>query len=580
MPTAGRGKLAESQAQTMYQQGNYREAADAYRRLAQKNRPERARYQLLAAQAWREEGDYGQVRANLKEVQRNALAAEDALLLDLLYAELSLDNQDPQGALDLLVVDTGPLAPELAARFLELRARAFQASQNFPAAIRERAVLNKLLDPVERTANEHELRELLTKLDAEQRRTLLRETSREDPMFTWLLSGSAGSQARTPGGANSFLEMLGAGQISNTQMDLTELPRSSFSKVALLLPSEGPLAPAARAILDGVMAGYFADAAQRPNIQVYDSGISPESALAAYQLALSDGAERVLGPLQREQVTALFQAKEPLVPTLALNFAEMPVLPPRGSLQFALLPEEEAVAAAERMHQMGLKRVAVLVPDDDFGHRTADAFTVRFSALGGSVGERAFFPPQDTDQSSAISAALGLSQSKARAQKVRQIVGVPFTFQPSRRYDLDGIFLAARPAQARLLMPQLRAFDAEEWPVVSTSHLYAGAPGAGQDNDLNGVEFCDAPWILNSADASILKRATVSALPSSAGAGGRLFAFGLDAYRLLPYLEWIEANPGVGVPGATGKLSGDQNGNLRRQPAWARIANGVPQVIN
>ena len=163
---------------------------------------------------------------------------------------------------------------------------------------------------------------------------------------------------------------------------------------------------------------------------------------------------------------------------------------------------------------------------------------------------------------------------------MRQIVGVPFTFQPSRRYDLDGIFLAARPAQARLLMPQLRAFDAEEWPVVSTSHLYAGAPGAGQDKDLNGVEFCDAPWILNSADASILKRATVSALPSSAGAGGRLFAFGLDAYRLLPYLEWIEANPGVGVAGATGKLSGDQNGNLRRQPAWARIANGVPQVIN
>jgi uncharacterized protein len=229
------------------------------------------------------------------------------------------------------------------------------------------------------------------------------------------------------------------------------------------------------------------------------------------------------------------------------------------------------------MAEKGLKRVAFLVPDDDFGKRAAEAFEARFSALGGAVGERAFFPSSGADSSGAIRTALGVNESQARAQLVRGIVGIPFTTQAARRYDLEGLFLAARPPQARLLLPQLRAFDADDWPIIATSHAYSGQPSAGLDRDLNGLEFCDVPWVLaQTSGDGIPTRASLSTLSSTIGAGARLVAFGIDAYRALPYLGWLERNPGTAIEGATGLLSADQNGSVRRKPSWAVMRAGTP----
>ena len=399
MPLVG-PSVDEPSAKALMDNGQFRDAALAYERLARKKRDQRARYQLLSADAWREEGDYTNVQASLKAIDRGGLSSEQSVQFDLLDAEILLSRGDAEGALNLLVADPKKLPPELAAGYFELRAQAFEKNAAFAAAAAERAALNELLDPVERAANEHDLRALLEKLNVDERRNLIRATARTSPLFPFL--AALGAIARE-GGASSYTDSVTAAPAVSRTSSLSGATRENISRIALLLPSSGPIAPAARAVQDGIFAAYFSDTAEnRPELALIDSGLTAASGKAAYDKAIADGFDHVIGPLQRDQVTAIFQSNDAILPTLALNFAGSPTLPPKGSLQFALLPEEEAVAAAEHMAEKGLKRVAVLVPDDEFGRRSAEAFEARFTALGGEIGERAFFPVTGRDRKSVV----------------------------------------------------------------------------------------------------------------------------------------------------------------------------------
>jgi uncharacterized protein len=90
------------------------------------------------------------------------------------------------------------------------------------------------------------------------------------------------------------------------------------------------------------------------------------------------------------------------------------------------------------------------------------------------------------------------------------------------------------------------------------------------------VEFADAPWLFGPVAGTPERERLAREVPS-AGAGGRLFAFAMDAYRLLPYLQWLGANPDAYLPGASGQLSLDGFGRVRRALAWMRFVEGVPR---
>lgn len=562
--------MSSPQAQALYEEGQFDAAAQAYLKLARHDRRQRSYYRLQAAQAWREEGEWDQARSALKDLRRRDLDAEEAFLLDLLHAEMALSDGDLQAASDLLVVDPRRVPADLETRLLELRARTFEASGDPLSAARERIALDGLLDGSDRVDNARATGALLDQLPAAERSQLLRTLERGDPLYAWLLK-------RTPlegAGSNSYANELGAAPLPDrhaTALDPVQIPPAPFRRLALLLPMKGDLAAAGQAIRDGVFAGYYSEPGFRPEIQIYDSGSTPEDALAAFDRAVAEGADRVLGPFPREQVGALFR-RGTSVPTLALNYAVAPALPPPGSLQFALLPEEEAIAVAEYMREQGMDQVAALVPDDDFGRRTLDAFRVRFQSLGGTVTNPQYFNPQATDNAPAIRAALGLNESNSRAQQVQAVTGLTLNAQPSRRGDLDGIFLSARPPQARQLLPQIRQYDGAQWPIYATSHVYAGVPSM-QDFDLNGVLFVDAPWLYEPI-GNLPNRQQVAALSATQGPAVRLFAFGLDAWAMVARIEWLEEHAGEVLQGATGKLASDGRGSIRRQGVWRRFVDG------
>lgn len=582
-PTRQADLPSEMDAQTLYLQGEFRSAAQAWLELARANRADRARYQVRAAEAYREEGDSQAMETLINEIDRRKLPADDQVRLDLIQAELALTRGNAAGALALLAVPDGRIPEDRAPRLFELRARAHAELGQILEAIADRVALDELLaDGPDKAANASEIRALVGTLPEDDLRLRLREADRNDPLYSWLLAG-ARAQAEARGNGGSYASEIAATrplEAAAPAIVLKDVERATYGRVAVLLPNKGALAAAARAVREGIFAAYFADPNPRPALRVYDSGNTVEDTMAAYQQALDDGAERVLGPISRESVTALFQSDVARVPTLALNYADAPALPPPGSLQFALLPEEEAASAADRMIQRGLRRALVLVPKDEVGQRAAAAFGERLRAQGGVVAGQTEYDPSAADQSNEIRRLTGIEQSQGRLQFLRGLLGADLKMDPTPRADVDAIFLFARNAQARVLLPQLKSLEATRYPILSTSAIYGGS-NSSDDVDLDGVEFSEVPWLLGATnERSIPSRSDLVALKTASGPAARLFAFGMDAYRLLPHLEWLERNPGRPVIGATGALSADPNGRIRREPGWARFTGASPRPVD
>ena len=86
----------------------------------------------------------------------------------------------------------------------------------------------------------------------------------------------------------------------------------------------------------------------------------------------------------------------------------------------------------------------------------------------------------------------------------------------------------------------------------------------------------DAPWT-HAAAVGLPARGELARDLTSAANSPRLFAFGLDAYQLLPYLDFLRAKPGRYIDGASGLLLSDAFGRIRRLPQFYRFVDGVPQ---
>lgn len=355
-------------------------------------------------------------------------------------------------------------------------------------------------------------------------------------------------------------------------------------RVALLLPLSGPLADAGTAIRDGMFAAYYGQPAhvQRPEIEVYDTAGEPEGAARAYERAISDGAEFVVGPLAKGGVATVAENASRGVPVLSLNYLpDDEAEPPQSLYQFGLLPEDEARQAAEAAVQNGHLNALVLVPGGDWGERMATAFARRLDELGGVVLEQGRYDADTTDYGNAIQRLFDLDSSYARARRVRSTIGDSARFEPRRRQDVEVIFVAAMPRQARLVKPQLEFHRAGDLPVYATSHMFTGTPDPDSDWDMNGLYFTDTPWILeNLEQPDELYRQVVEHWPGGHSQYPRLYALGIDAFSMLPHLDRMGRDTANTLSGRTGLLALDEHGRVYRQLHWAQMRRGVPVPVS
>ena len=349
--------------------------------------------------------------------------------------------------------------------------------------------------------------------------------------------------------------------------------------MAVLLPlsAAGIDAPAA-AIRDGLVAAWETSRAAGlavPVLRFHDIGENPAYARTAYARAIAEGADAVIGPLRKEAVAAIVTQRRVPVPTVTLNTVDIGGGEGNPNVvQFGLAPEDEARAAAARAAALSLDNAIVLQSDDSRGDREAQAFRDELYARGGDVVHVAILPQDQYDYSAELREALGIDDSDVRFRRLSATIGERLFFEPAIRNDVDVVFMALTSEQARSARPQLDFFRAREVPRLATSRVASLDDDEKVNADLNSIFYPDAPWVLReSLVDDPLRQSIVDSFPAADGAYAKLYALGIDAWRIVENLEALGG--GERLEGYTGELELGSNGRMRRHLDWARYVDGV-----
>lgn len=343
-------------------------------------------------------------------------------------------------------------------------------------------------------------------------------------------------------------------------------------QIALLLTLSGRTGIVGQAVRDGFLSHYsehYRSRIDAPVVRVYD--IAEAGATLAYQRAIEDGADFVIGPVLRSPVDELANSYLLTARTLFLNYlADQPetALPvPLQVYQFGLAPEDEARSAARRAFAEGHRRAIALVPASDWGDRVLNAFNSEFEGLGGSLLDFQNFIATEPDYKNEIQTLMLLNDSVARYREMRNTLGEALQFEPRRRADADFIFLGATSDSAQRMKPQLRFHYSGDLPVYATSAVY-NARTSQSSRDLNGIRFSDVRWLVSRMNEDITPLQTTGRFFSAARSQPRLFALGYDAFAIMRIIVSPDESNDIAYKGATGDLTLDY-GRVSREPVWA-----------
>src|SRR5580698_4373970 len=218
-----------------------------------------------------------------------------------------------------------------------------------------------------------------------------------------------------------------------------------------------------------------------------------------------------------------------------------------------------------RSHGASWRTAIAPGPSGEWGQRVLAAFTQELNAAGGQLLDSASYDPGSTDYAAAISQVLRINESEARNKRLESVLGTRLTFQARRRGDVGFIFSPGQAQVERLLRPQLKFYFAGDVPTYATADAFE--PNTNANQDLDGLIFPDAPWLLGGALVDGVRDATNAAWPTGGPRRNILFAFGFDAARLAGALraqgsQNTGATATLAVDGLTGHLSIAADGHV------------------
>ena len=554
-------------------------------REAQSAPPEEAAsLRLEAADRLAEQGHDQEAFSILDSIDKRRLPPELGLSVALQQAVLAMNLDNPDTALRSL--DFHALPPNLnqdeVIRLNMARAEAYDQLNNPINAARELISASQMTDDVDLQQSLHDqIWSLLKPTEAGvldqaaqnrnnnffeqgwfERAAMLANikdmNEQQEKLFDWQLLWDQHPAALMPPRAVD----------TELATDLSPIPLTDQAqRVALFLPLQGDLANISRIITEGFVAAMqSAPMSHRVDVIMLDSTEirMPEQ---LFHSARTQGADFIVGPLDRNFVNQLAQFPDHPLPVLALNPAEEGLNPP---LQLDLSTDHEVSTLMRRASELGYRNAMIIRSDNRSGERVEQSIKEAFQEQGGHIIASLTFRPTESN-SEQIRQLLVQDAEIARTIPSRSRSGMSANIS----HETDVIFMVTEPRDARLIRPMLLYHFAGNIPVMATSQLFEGNPSAARDNDLSGITFIDVPWRL--AEPSETRLAVQERRDNADANIGKLYALGADAFIISQNLPQLLQQHEI--MGETGVLSLGHNRRISRELTWAQFNNGVPKLI-
>ncbi len=529
---------------------------------------------LLAVTGLIYEGQWRQSLDILRELV--PLTNMQAYKKSILTARIALIRGQAQEAITHLskVRDVSSLPNFYQVEYHQSLANAYEKTHKVLQALNERIKLETLLPPNKSANNQKLLWQNLSKLPTAELHALAVETKAHSTLQGWIelallsrgnrqhkqlyqaLQHWQGQYPNHP--AQAFL----ASSLIAMKPDLRPTPQ----QVALLLPLTGPLAGPGNAIREGFIAAAQ-QARSSKNIRTYDTAASSISTL--YQQALSEGAEYIIGPLSKADVAEVAALAHP-VPTILLNDISTKEAP--NLYRFGLSPSNEAKAVALKAAADGYRRALVIAPQGVWGDDIVGAFRSQWQGKGGIIVDHLSYE-LNGDLSKRMREFLQVSSSLEREKQLKNLLGPGLQTISGRRQDFDIIFLLAYPSKARQIVPLLKYYFAGDVPIYATSSVYSGHTNIMKDKDLNGIIFCDLPWVFSQQMAN-------KNWPEQFNSYNRLYALGRDSYALTTHLNQLLLFPSIKLNDKSGTFYLSRAQQIARIHAWGQFRHGIAVELN
>ena len=309
--------------------------------------------------------------------------------------------------------------------------------------------------------------------------------------------------------------------------------------VALLLPGKSKVfKPATDAIKSGVLAAEKVYGGREwPLVRVFETAEAEDEVFSAFNLAKSQGAVAVIGPLTRSAMNYLADSGDLSIPVLALNTFDETTLRRNNLYSFGLSIEAEVQQVVQLMRSQRVASPVVILADGPLSARMQRAFVDGWREATGTE------PPV-------------IEVRDARAQSRELQAGLQGT---------DAVFFAADGRRASQIRPYLPA----SCVLFATSQI---AVGRTVPVDLSGVRYVDMPWLANPDDPEYAAFGRQRAVSSDVE---RLYALGVDAWWLAQLLA--DGQPISALDGVTGKLDLVAEGVILRElTVKVAATRGVP----
>ena len=376
--------------------------------------------------------------------------------------------------------------------------------------------------------------------------------------------------------------------VSKTQINIDELlirketieitNLTPIKKIALLLPMTGKYSKIGKVIFEGIEAELNSISKNnRPELSIFDTGDENINLRDTYYEMLSNNFDYVIGPIRKNLINKIINHSSDKLPILTLNYTNNFKKYPDAVYQFGLLPEDEAICIAEKSIIDGNINASLLYPDNTWGKRIGESFSMRFEELGGKViNTIKYKKDEEMEINKSIKSLLQIEKSINRKDYLQSILKTKLQYKPYIPNNLDMIFSVGTSKNMRSIKPQFNFNFAEDVPFYSTSHIYNGVINKEINQDLNDIKFCDIPWLYNNKD--ILQKKSLRDNVEKRDLL-RFVAIGMDSVKILYNINSLKINKKKYLVANTGYLQLDEFNKIRRSLIIVKFRNGKAKEV-